>query len=149
MGNFIEHLARGRDEAASRVRGDEGVGGVGVGVEGELEEEGVGGAGVGEGSEVGAGEEEEGEGEVVWCEGEGHHAMEEGEGERVVVPRGGEGADHDVEGVVVGVGSDVGEEKGGVGEVLEVYGFGEKVVVGGVDGGVHHHLGVNLLERLR
>ena len=121
---------------------------MGVGVEGELEDEGVGGAGGGEGGEVGAGEEEEGEGEVVWGEGEGHHAVEEGEGERVVVPGGGEGADHDVEGVVVGVGSDVGEEKGRIGEVFEVYGLGEKVVVGAVDGGLHHHLGVNLLERL-
>lgn len=73
--------------------------------------------------------------------------MVEGEGKRVAVPSGGDGAEHDVEGVVVGVRGDMGEDEGGVGEVFEVYGSGEKVV--GFVNGVHHHLGVNLLEGLR
>lgn len=114
----------------------------------KLEEEGMGNTGVGNFSEVGAREEKEGEGEVVGGEGEGLHAVEEGEGERVVVPGCGEGADHDVESVIVGMGNHVGEDKRSVGEVFYLYGFGEKVVVVVVNG-VHHHLGMNLLERLR
>lgn len=114
----------------------------------ELEEEGMGNSGVGNFSEVGTGEEEEGEGEVVGGDGEGLHAVEEGESERVVVPGCGEGAYHDVEGVIVGVGIHVGEDKRSVGEVFYLYGFGEKVVVVVVNG-VHHHLGMNLLHRLR
>lgn len=78
-------------------------------MEAEFEDERVAGTCETKRGEVGAREEEEGEGEVVRDKGEGDHAVEECEGKRVVVPRGGEGADHDVEGVVVRVGSDVGE----------------------------------------
>jgi len=148
VGNFIKHLARTSEAATPRVGGYEGVSAVGVRVKTKLEEEGMGNTGVGNLSEVGAREEKEGEGEVVGGEGEGLHAVEEGEGKRVVVPGCGEGADHDVEGVIVGVGSYVGEDKRSVGEVFYLYGFGEKVVVVVVNG-VHHHLGMNLLDRLR
>lgn len=43
--------------------------------------------------------------------------------ERVIVPCGGGGTEHDVEGVVVWVGSNVGENEGGIVEVFEVYGL--------------------------
>lgn len=55
----------------------------------------------------------------------------------------GQATDHNIESVVVGLG-DMGEEKGGIGEVSEVDDFGEKEIrfVYGVD----EHLGVYLLQ---
>lgn len=55
----------------------------------------------------------------------------------------GEATDHDIESVVVGMG-DVREEKGGIGEVLEVDDFGEKEIRFAY--GVDEHLGVYLLQ---
>lgn len=55
----------------------------------------------------------------------------------------GEATDHDIESVVVGMG-DVGEETGGIGEVLEVDDFKEKEI--GFAYGVDEHLGMYLLQ---
>lgn len=61
----------------------------------------------------------------------------------IFLPCGGQAADHDVEGVVIGFG-DVGEEEGGISEVFEVNDSGEEEVRF-VDG-VYEHLGVDLLQ---
>lgn len=45
----------------------------------------------------------------------------------MIAPCGGEGTDHDIEGVVVGIGN-FREKKGGVGEVFQVDYFGEKKI---------------------
>lgn len=59
---------------------------------------------------VGTSKEQERVGEVVGPDAKALHLVIEVKGEGVVVPRGGEGTDHDVEGVVVWV---VGEDEMG------------------------------------
>lgn len=87
--------------------------------------------------------EEKWEGEVVRGKTQRLHSVIEVKRKWVLVPGGGEAAEHDVESVGIGFG-DLGEEGGGVREVLEVDEFGEEEV-GFVDG-VDEHLGVDLFE---
>ena len=62
---------------------------------------------------------------------------------RVLVPGGGEAAEHDVKSVGIGFG-DLGEECRSIGQVFEFDEFGEEE--GGFVDGVHEHLGVDLFE---
>lgn len=109
----------------------------------ELKDRRMGGQSAAQGLEVGGGDEDEGEGVVVGPLARTDHPEVELEGERVVGVDGGEGADHDVEGVVVGAGVP-GEEEQGVGEVVEEEELGEQVV--GLVDAEGEHVGVYLLE---
>lgn len=71
------------------------------------------------------------------------HGEVELEGEKGGLETSSEGADHYIEGEVIGLG-DLGEEEGGVGLVLELDEFGEEVV--GVVEGVGEELGMDLFQ---
>lgn len=94
-------------------------------VQPDLEHRGMSGSGVTQLREVRTRDEEERESELVGLEADELHAVVEGESEAEAFPGGGESADHDVEGVLAGIG-DVAEERRRVFQVLEADGFGEK-----------------------